>query len=109
VLGIDALPEQTFPRRFPLVEPCPVANGSWIVEAADAFGAWEARHRPSAEEKGAVAQWLELCEQQGPPPADDVDDRGNMRSAVAGIEVIFRRFDLPAGVDPLGYIVLKIG
>ena len=71
---------------------------------------WEARYRPSPAEKGAIAGWLEECEQHGPPAADNSDDRGNLtvtgpRSTV----IMFRRFDAP-GQDPAGYmLILSIG
>ena len=35
-----------------------VAGGHWVVVAEEAFGMWETRHRPNADEKGLVANWL---------------------------------------------------
>jgi hypothetical protein len=87
-----------------------VAAREWIVEASDAFAVWEATRKPSADDKGAMAAWLRDCEQHGPPPADDIDDRGNLTARGPGGQPIrFRRFDFPTD-DPPGYMfVMQIG
>ena len=57
-----------------------------------------------------MAAWLQDCERNGPPPADSIDDKGNLTAqGPGGIVVRFRRFDFPDH-DPPGYVfVVAIG
>ena len=73
--------------------------------AEEAFGMRETRHRPDAEEKGFVANWLAQREAFGPPDDAGVADKGNDTVRVGGREFYVRRFDLP-GQDPAGYMVV---
>ena len=82
-----------------------MAGGHWVVMAEEAFGMWKTRHRPDAEEKGFVANWLAQREALGPPDDAGVDDKGNHKVRVGGREFYFRRFDLP-GLDPAGDMVV---
>ena len=82
-----------------------MASGKWVVEAAEAFEIWIIRHRPGPDKKGDMARWLEDCE-NGPPPGDDVDDRGNISvSGPHDTTIRFRRFDF-AESDPPGYMLV---
>ena len=44
-----------------------MARGHWVVDAAEAYAIWEARHRPTADEKAFVVNWLAERESSGPP------------------------------------------
>jgi len=74
-----------------------------------AFALSEARSRPSPDAKGDMAAWLRRCEIEGPSPADEVDDRGNLTArGPRGERIRFRRFD-SGGEEPRGYMfVLSI-
>jgi hypothetical protein len=77
---------------------------AWRVDAVDAFTAWEVRHRPTPDEKGDMARWLDQCVDEGPPPADEVDEAGNLVvDGPANTHVRFRRWDFPDR-DPSGYM-----
>ena len=78
-------------------------GGHWVVKAADAYAIWVRRHQPTAEEKGAVVNWLARLESAGPPDNATVDDRCNWTAVANDREFSFRREDL-AGEDPAGYI-----
>lgn len=65
----------------------------------------EVRHRPSAEDKGLVVNWLAEREALGPPADATVDDRQNYTVRAGPIEFYFRRFDRH-GQDPAGYILI---
>ena len=86
-----------------------MARGEWVVEAAAAFAVWEVRSGPSPDAKGELSSWLANCEEQGPPPANELDERGNLTArGPRGERIRFRRFDFP-GEDPPGYMfVLSI-
>jgi hypothetical protein len=80
-----------------------VASGRWVVEADDAWMIWETRHRPNAEEKGFVVNWLDERERSGPPADAVVDDKGNWTATAGGMEFYYRRED-SAGPDVDGYL-----
>jgi len=79
---------------------------AWRVEAFDAFTVWESNRRPSADRKGDMVAWLAQCEREGPPAADDVDDKANLTTRGPNGETIrFRRFDTP-GRDLFGHMFI---
>jgi len=82
-----------------------VAGGHWYVDAAEAYAMFETRHRPSADEKGFVVNWLAEREALGPPDDAVVDDKGNWTAHAGSREIYFRREDLP-GQDPAGYMLI---
>ncbi|MHB8464673.1 MAG: hypothetical protein ACYDH6_14490 [Acidimicrobiales bacterium] len=85
-----------------------MADGHWLVESTEAYTAWAVRHRPNADEKGVVANWLAEREALGPPGDAVVDDHHNWTAKARDREFYFRREDLPGG-DPAGYLfVMRI-
>lgn len=75
-------------------------GGRWVVDALDAYTIWEVRHRPSAEDKGLVVNWLAEREALGPPADATVDDRQNYTVRAGPIEFYFRDSTGPARIQP---------
>jgi hypothetical protein len=82
-----------------------VPSGHWVVNAIDAYAIWEIRHRPTAEQKGFVVNWLAEREALRPPDDAMVDDKENHTARAGQREFYFRRFDLP-GQEPAGYMLV---